>query len=210
MLRKDPSRAWRWLLDGNAQYVSASMERCERQSKRTSLEWRANLLKGQHPLAAVLGCADSRVSPVMMFGCGQGDLFVVRNAGNVADDAAIASIEYAVLHLGVPLIIVLGHESCGAVTAAFSSVCRGAEPADGSKLDGLLRRIQPAVRGACEHSGPTEGLDCAVRSNVRQSVRDLLAESVAIRSAVADGRVRIVACTVSLATGRVDELDPVS
>jgi carbonic anhydrase len=108
-----PDDARTQLMQGNARYVAAKMKHPTQSAER-----RIEVAKGQHPVAVVLGCADSRVPPELLFDQGLGDLFTVRVAGNIADDAVIGSIEYALEHLGATLVMVLGHERCGAVQAA--------------------------------------------------------------------------------------------
>ena len=134
---KDGDEALQWLLEGNVCFAEdRALHRHE------GLRRRAQLVEGQHPAAVVLGCADSRVPPELVFDAGLGDLFVVRVAGNLAAVDEAASIEYAVEHLRVPLVLVLGHEGCGAVTAALGS---GEEEAE--ELSRLLESMKPALRG---------------------------------------------------------------
>src|SRR5439155_16101250 len=121
--RPSPAAAWQKLKEGNARFVSDRLA-----ARQIGEERRARLAKGQQPFAVVLSCADSRVVPELLFDQGLGDVFVVRVAGNIADKAMLGSIEYAVEHLHVPLVVVLGHESCGAVQAAL----------DGKPLPGNL------------------------------------------------------------------------
>lgn len=152
--------------------------------------------EGQFPFACVMGCADSRVSPEIIFDQGLGDLFVTRVAGNVLGSGTLASIEYAVQHLGVRLLIVFGHEKCGAVAAALK-----ASDAPGA-IGMLLREIAPAVNEA--RTQPGDLLQNAVENNVRR-----VAEAVAVRSEmmarmVRDGEVRIVGAVYRIATGDVD------
>ncbi len=129
------------LLQGNARYVAD-----RRQNPGQTEERRVQIAAGQHPFAAILTCADSRVPPEILFDQGLGDLFVVRVAGNVVDDEIIGSLEYAVEHLGVRLIMVLGHERCGAIRAALETVLTGAE-AEGH-LESLVKAIEPALEEA--------------------------------------------------------------
>ena len=153
------------------------------------------LVAGQHPHAEILSCADSRVPPEIIFDQGLGDLFVVRVAGNVATDTEIASLEYGASHLHIPLLIVLGHESCGAVTAAVE----GGE-AEGH-IGALVNLIRPAVdksRGA-----PGAPLANAVRTNVRMVVQQLRSSTPVLSELVAQGKLRIIGGIYSLETGKV-------
>ena len=128
------------LMAGNARYVSGTSNLPPSQAIR-----RAGLIDGQTPFATVLACADSRVSPTTIFDQGLGDLFVIRVAGNIATPAVLGSIEYASLHLGVNLVVVVGHQNCGAVTAAIQNLdVEG--PEIHSHIDDILDAIQPAVQ----------------------------------------------------------------
>lgn len=127
---------------GNARFTAGKCEHPHQDPPR-----RQALLSGQHPIAAVLSCSDSRAPVELIFDQGFGDLFVIRNAGNVVDDVVLASIEYAVEHLGVNLVLVLGHTQCGAVTAAMT----GGQPE--GHLGSILELIQPAVLAAADKPG---------------------------------------------------------
>jgi carbonic anhydrase len=152
------------------------------------------LTQGQHPHAVILSCSDSRVPPEVVFDQGLGDLFVVRVAGNVAGDHELASIEYAVEHLHCPLVVVLGHQNCGAVTAATEG---GHAP---GHLPTLLKEIQPAVVKAKSMQGNL--IDNAVRTNVDGAVDRVRASSV-LKDPLTKGDLRIVGAVYSLETGRV-------
>jgi len=156
------------------------------------------LAAGQHPHATVLACADSRVPPEIVFDQGLGDLFVVRVAGNVAADDELASIEYAAEHLDVPLIVVLGHQKCGAVTAAV----QGGE-AHGH-LPALVKLMQPAVVKTKDMQG--DRVANAVRANVELVVAQLSSSKPVLADLVAKGKVHVVGGVYSLDTGRVDWL----
>jgi len=156
---------------------------------------RQELAKGQSPHAVVLTCADSRVPPEIVFDEGLGDLFVIRVAGNVAPDAEIASIEYAVEHLHTPLVVVMGHQSCGAVGAAIAG---GEAP---GHLPTLIDAIKPAVEEARKQKGDLS--DNAVRINVERVVAQLRASQPVLAHEVADGSLRIVGAVYALDTGRV-------
>lgn len=156
---------------------------------------RSELAKGQEPHAVILACADSRVAPEIVFDKGLGDLFTIRVAGNVAGDAEIASMEYAVDHLHTPVIVVLGHQSCGAVKAAIDG---GEAP---GHLPTLIGAIQPAVEKAKGESGDLTAN--AVRDNVAMVVEQLRSSKPVLADAAASGKLRIVGAVYSLDTGEV-------
>jgi len=156
------------------------------------------LVSTQRPHAAVLTCADSRVAPEIVFDQGLGDLFDVRVAGNIAGDAEVASIEYAAEHLDVPLVVVMGHQRCGAVTAALE-----AGEAHGH-LPTLLAAIRPAVEQARGLSG--DHVEIVVRLNVENVVTQLRTSKPVLAGLVEKGRLRIVGAVYSLDTGKVDWL----
>jgi carbonic anhydrase len=148
------------------------------------------LAQGQRPWAAVLACADARVAPEWVFDVGPGELFEVRSAGNTAFDAGIASFEYAVAELAVPLIVVMGHQGCGAVTAARSD----------KPLTPLLEELVAPIRASLV-SG--DDLNQAIAGNARDAAQHLTTRSAVLREAVADGRLRVSALMLSLETGLV-------
>lgn len=161
------------------------------------------LWQGQHPFAAVLCCSDSRVPPELLFGQGLGQLFVVRNAGNVLDDVVVGSLEYAVEHLGVQLIVVLGHEKCGAVTAAVTSL----GPAAGH-LGVIMRSIQPALEKAKAELGDPVGgtvealVERTVDAHVVDTVASLVREPI-IAEAIAHHHLRVAGMRYNLHDGAV-------
>jgi carbonic anhydrase len=178
------------LKTGNAHHV-----RHEYQHPHETFARQRELINGQHPHAELLSCADSRVPPEIIFDQGLGDLFVVRVAGNVATDTEIGSLEYGAEHLHIPLLVVLGHESCGAVTAAVQ----------GGKAEGhigaVLNLIKPAVdqgRGL-----PGDPVANAVRANVQIMVQQLRSSTPILSELVAQGKLRIVGGVYSLETGEV-------
>jgi carbonic anhydrase len=156
------------------------------------------LASGQQPHAVILSCADSRVPPEIVFDQGLGDLFTVRVAGNIAADAEIASIEYAVEHLHTPLIVVMGHQSCGAVAAAIAG---GEAP---GHLPSLVHAIQPAVEKARKMPGNLS--DNAIRLNVEAVVQQLRTSQPVLSHAVATGKLRVVGAVYSLDRGTVSWL----
>ena len=160
---------------------------------------RVEIVGGQHPFAVILGCSDSRVPPEIVFDEGLGDLFVVRTAGNVANSDNIASIEYAVKHLGSALIVVLGHERCGAVDAAVHDV------QEKGSLPKLLKAIRPAVLKAEKQKGNL--LENAVRQNVLDVVNRLNTDQPILAPLVKSGSIRIVGAYYNLETGAVRFFD---
>ena len=159
---------------------------------------RQELAAGQHPFAATLGCADSRVPPEIIFDQGLGNLFIVRVAGNFVDNASLGSLEYAVQHLGVPLIVVLGHSGCGAVQSAMAS-----DDTQG-QIATLVAAIQPAVKLA--KTGPGEALDQAVRINIAMVMRHLRTAAPILALLVDIGSIKILGGHYDLASGVVELL----
>lgn len=186
--------ALKMLMEGNARYVAAQAAHPGQSAER-----RVTVAKGQHPIAAILGCADSRVPPELLFDQGLGDLFTVRVAGNIVNDAIIGSIEYAVEHLQTPLVVVLGHERCGAIDAAIAhSTMGGAVP---GHIGALLTPIQPAVAQAKTQGGDV--LDTAVIANVGNVTAQLKTSHPIIAEEVEHGKVKIVGARYDLDTGEV-------
>jgi carbonic anhydrase len=188
-----PDAALARLLEGNQHFVAGTAAH-----PRQSAERRTTLAEGQHPFAIVLTCADSRVAPELYFDQGLGDLFVLRNAGNVLDDHIIGSIEYAVEHLHATLIIVVGHAQCGAVSAA---VAGGRAP---GHIHTLVESIQPAVELAQKQEG--DKVDNTVRAHARRVAEILRRVEPILGTAVQAGHVKVVAGRYDLATGRVEIL----
>ena len=143
----DGDRALQKLMEGNTRYVSARLAHPNQTPAR-----RAEVSEGQHPFAVIVGCSDSRLPPEIIFDQGLGDLFVVRLAGHVLNDEALGSIEYAVEHLGTQLIMVLGHDRCGAVTAAVK------EGDASGHLGSIMKAIAPAVKKAKDRPGDLLGV----------------------------------------------------
>ncbi|MEM8487607.1 MAG: carbonic anhydrase [Bacteroidota bacterium] len=180
---------------GNAKYVGGQ----SRIDRSKLAERRGELVGGQAPYAIVLGCADSRVPVEMVFDEGPGDLFVIRVAGNIAGPQQIGSIEYAVGILGTPLLVVLGHQGCGAVAATLAEV---REPS-GSLTAGLVSivdAIKPSIAGIDE-------LEAAVVANVKHTIAELVVQSPLLEAAVAEERLQICGAVYALDTGRVAFLD---
>lgn len=192
------TQAHRALVAGNRRFVDG-----RQRHPHESAAWRDQLVAGQHPFAVVLSCADSRVPPELVFDEGFGDLFVVRSAGEVLDDAVIGSVEYAVEHLGVPLVVVLGHEGCGAVSATVD-VVEGDGHAYGF-VSSLVRSIEPAVWSVRADGGPDDDaafLSACVATQASRTVGLLTERSVVLRDALEEGVV-VEAATYDLDGGLV-------
>ena len=174
---------------GNARFVEDKLDGKLQNSSR-----RQDLTGGQSPFAIVLSCADSRVVPELAFDTGLGELFVVRVAGNVANSSSIASIEYAVAHLGTQIIVVLGHESCGAVTAAVN----GGD--NGYNLNHLLAHVAPAIAASDESASVND----VVKKNAEMNAQELVNRSAIIGQAVSDGKVVIKPAYYNLDSGKVE------
>jgi len=187
-------RALRQLLSGNNRYVAAQMLH-----PRQGVQRRAQVAPSQKPLAAILSCADSRVPPEIVFDQGLGDLFVIRVAGNTADDVALGSLEYAVDHLGVRLVMVLGHERCGAVQAAHDLVTKG-EQLPGH-IAALVVTIVPAVQAAQAMSGDV--VDNAVTANVRMVTAQVRTTAPILSAHVQKGALNVVGARYDLESGAV-------
>jgi carbonic anhydrase len=197
-----PDQALAKLVEGNRQFVADQDPVADISTKR-----RLEIAKSQSPFAALVGCADSRVGPEHLFGAGLGELFIVRTAGNYVDDAGYGSLAYAVAALGVPLIVVMGHERCGAVDAATKLVT------DNSQLPpSLTRMVQPilpaVVDARASLAGKTDLVDHAIHMNVRHVVRGLRqASDPILAEPIKAGKVRVVGAYYDLDTGAVDFFD---
>jgi len=169
------------------------------QHPHETLARQIELIKSQSPEAEILSCSDSRVPPEIVFDQGLGDLFVVRVAGNVASDTEIGSLEYGAEHLHIPLLVVLGHESCGAVTAAVQA----GEPE--GHIANLVDLIKPAIDKSL--GMPGDRVSNAVRTNVQMVVQNLRKSTPILSELVAEGKLKIVGAVYSLETGKVTWLN---
>jgi carbonic anhydrase len=188
---------WQLLLEGNMRFVQGFF------MGRNLLDLRKSLTRGQIPMAAVLCCSDSRVPAEIVFDQSLGDLFVVRTAGLVLEPTSMGSLEYAVAHLHVPLLVIIGHESCGAVTATVAH-----PDLDEGHITAVVRKIAPAAARAKE-SGLT-GSDLVEKANNLHlaAIYDTLKrESHIIGEALASGRLQVVVAKYSLGAGQVEVLD---
>lgn len=179
------------LKEGNARFAEDQLDGKLQDSSR-----REELTSGQQPHTIVLSCADSRVVPELAFDAGLGELFVVRVAGNIANSSSMASMEYAVAHCGSKVIVVLGHQACGAVTAAMN----GGD--NGYNLNHLLSHITPAISASGEGASVTD----VVKKNAQLQIDELLNRSSIISAAAEKGDIKIVPAYYNLDSGKVDFL----
>lgn len=185
------------LMDGNKRFVSGDLAKKDIGDGR-----RQELTKGQHPFATVLTCADSRVAPELIFDQGLGDIFIIRVAGNVVEPTTLGSIEYGVEHLHTPLLVLLGHESCGAVKATLE-----AKGKPEGNIGAILKKIMPAVQTAKKaNKEPFETLNIAVQENVRNTYKDIMKSKV-VRELVHEGKLKIIGAEYYLGTGKVEVVD---
>ena len=190
-----PDQAIHRLKEGNARFVANKMK---------ARNWTSKVIAtahGQYPFAAVLGCMDSRAPIEIVFDQGIGDLFGVRIAGNVVNEDELGSLEYAVSVVGVKLLVVLGHTSCGAVKGAIDDAKLG-------NLTQLLAKIRPAVTAAkCSDSKDAACVDKVAAENVRESMREIKERSPDLAAAIDGGKIKMVGAMYDLATGKVTLLD---
>lgn len=197
--RPDPRRAWAEMQRGNARFVAG-----EPRHPRQGVDRRHELAGSQRPRAALFGCSDSRLAAEIIFDKGLGDLFVVRNAGQVVSDSVVGSLEYAVAVLDVPLIVILAHDACGAVRAAIDSTGSDPDPLP-AHIWRQIAPIVPSVRRVMRtHPGVTAetvNAEEVGRAHLRETVASLLQSSELISDAVASGRLAIVGSNYRLAEG---------
>ncbi|MDT5324355.1 MAG: carbonic anhydrase, partial [Mycobacterium sp.] len=194
MPRTSPVTAWKALKEGNERFVSGQVEHPSQ-----GIDDRARLAHGQKPTAVVFGCADSRVAAEIIFDQGLGDMFVVRTAGHVADSAVLGSIEYAVTVLDVPLVVVLGHDNCGAVKATLSALDDGEVP--GGYVRDIVERITPSILLG-RHAGLSRVDEFETR-HVNETVMQLRVRSSPIADRIIAVSLAIAGVTYHLADGRV-------
>src|SRR6266436_2479982 len=190
-----PAEAISKLKEGNGRYTGGNLQHPGQTTER-----RTELAKTQHPFAAIVSCSDSRVPPEIVFDQGLGDLFVVRVAGNVINDEGLGSVEYTVDHLGTRLILVLGHQSCGAVKAARETIAaKGKAP---GHIESLVMAIKPAVEATAK-----DDLDTTIKANVKHVVQALRSSTPILKGKVDSGDVQVIGGYYSLDTGSVTFLD---
>ncbi len=185
--------AYTKLMDGNKRFVSGSLS-----PKDVGDIKRKELAKGQHPFAIVVTCSDSRVAPEIIFDQGLGDLFVIRVAGNVVDPVALGSIEYAAEHLHTPLLIILGHTHCGAVTAAVDS--KGKPEGN---IGAIVKKILPAVKKA-KGGSREEIISNAIKENVLLVEREIEKNSPVLKHLIEKGELKVVSAIYDISSGSVE------
>lgn len=191
-----PAKAWATLITGNQRFIEGSSSHPNQDAAR-----RASLTSSQHPFAVIFGCSDSRLAAEIIFDLGLGDAFVVRTAGHVIDNTVLGSIEYSVEALKVPLIVVLGHDSCGAVTATKAAVETGEMPA--GFIRDLVERITPSVLTTLRED-KDNGLDAMIEEHVKQTAARLVENSPIIANSVTRQKTAVVGLTYHLDDGRAE------
>lgn len=189
------ARSWAQLMSGNRRFVKGE------HLVTATRELRNELANGQHPDVIVLTCSDSRLSPEWIFDQPMGEIFVVRTAGNLVDPIALGSIEYAVEHLHAKLLVVMGHEKCGAVAAALSGETMPTE-----NLDAIVRKIRPGIPAARANASKDALLQDAIEANIRRSATDCVVASPIVRESVVHGTLAVVQAVYHLQSGEVEEL----
>jgi carbonic anhydrase len=181
--------------EGNERFVAGESSHPNQDASR-----RSSLVENQHPFAVIFGCSDSRLAAEIIFDLGLGDAFVVRTAGQVIDDAVLGSLEYSVSVLGVPLIAILGHDSCGAVSATKTAVETGQMPA--GFIRDLVERITPSVLTSLRND--EHHVNDMVVEHVKQTSQRLVDSSRVISAAIEEGRAAVIGLSYSLAEGRAN------
>ena len=194
------------LMDGNTRYIAEKPTAAQRSTK----ESRAALAKSQKPYAVILTCSDSRVPPELLFDTGLGEIFVIRVAGNIPDPVVLGSIEYAAEHLGTPLVMVLGHERCGAVTATVDAKGK----AHGN-IGSIVKTIAPSIKNAtkdcaackddtqCEKTHKSEYIECVIDANTKRVSANLTKQSKVLKHLVEQKKLKIVSAKYDLDDGKV-------
>lgn len=193
-----PAQAHKKFFEGNERFIQGDLSH-----PRQDAEHRAEIAEGQTPFAALFGCSDSRLAAEIIFDVGLGDLFVVRNAGQVIAETILGSLEYSVEVLKVPLIVILGHDGCGAIQATISS-SNGTLLTEGEFIQNLVSRIQPTVQAAKEAG--TDSIDEITDLHIKATVQELISRSTLIAGAVRSGKLAVVGATYQLALGKVTAL----
>lgn len=203
-----PDEALQKLMEGNKNYVSGKLTN----QAKSDAETRAGLARSQKPYAVILTCSDSRVPPEIVFDKGLGEIFVVRVAGNVPDPVVLGSVEYAAEHLGSPLVMVLGHERCGAVKATVESKGKSTGSAN---IDAIVKTVAPSVKTAAKECDACKGdakcadtkkdafIECVIDANARTVAASLTRKSKILKHLVAEKKLKIVAAKYDLDDGAV-------
>lgn len=193
-----PAQAWEVMLEGNQRFVTDKPSHL-----RQDFGLRTELAKEQKPFAALFGCSDSRLSAEIIFDVGLGDLFVVRNAGQVIAETILGSLEYAVEVLGVPLILVLGHDECGAIRTTMNSAEGQILPA-GEFIKNLVDRISPTVNAA--KANGMHQIDEITDLHVRDTINELIARSTLIAQRIESGKLAVIGANYKLTLGEIHEI----
>ncbi|WP_296630259.1 carbonic anhydrase [Rhodoluna sp.] len=193
-----PQQAWLAMKEGNQRFVGGTPAH-----PRQDIDRRSSLAAKQIPFAALFGCADSRLSAEIIFDVGLGDLFVVRNAGQVIAETILGSLEYSVEVLGVPLILVLGHDECGAIRATIDAT-EGKLNSEGEFIHDLVERIRPTVLEA--NAAGFHDIDDVTALHIKDTINELLTRSKLIAKAVASGKLAVVGANYKLTAGEVHPL----
>ncbi len=197
-----PASAWAELVAGNERFAAGAVEHPHSDPTR-----RSELTGAQHPFATVFGCSDSRAPVERVFDRGLGDIFTVRTAGHIVDTAVLSSIEFSVAALRVPLLVILGHESCGAVMATIASHRDGQVP--GGWIRDVVERVTPSLLTLPPVDGPDEVRLAALVAHHARATADLLVErSSVVREAVAAGELAVVPAQYRLSDGRIEAVGP--
>ena len=183
------------LKKGNERFVKFNSKHPDESKAR-----RKEMLKGQHPFVVILSCSDSRVPLELIFDQGLGDLFEIKNAGNVLDEHVIGSIEYAVMHCGVKLVVIMGHQDCGAIAATLSGI------SETKYIQSLEDSIQPAIED-CKCKGLEINSDNVVKAHVMQDINELMEQDLELVKYMKENNVKIVPAYYHLDTGKVDFLN---
>jgi carbonic anhydrase len=192
---KTPQQAWQAMIDGNHRFVTGELAH-----PRQDIDRREALAQKQTPFAALFGCADSRLSAEIIFDVGLGDFFVVRNAGQVIGETILGSLEYAVEVLGVPIILVLGHDECGAIRATIDDV-EGNMNANGVFIHKLVDQIRPTVLAA--NAQGKHDIDDVTELHVQDTINEMLTSSSLIAEAVKSGKLAVVGANYKLTLGEI-------
>jgi carbonic anhydrase len=183
------------LKEGNKRFIENKFD------GNISVERRIENIQSQHPFATILGCSDSRVPIELIFDQGIGDLFIVRTAGNIIDSVSLGSLEYGGAHLNTPIMMVLGHQNCGAVAAAVKG-----DPLPGS-MQKIIDNIKPAVDACTENACSDEGLlEDAIRMNIDRVIKDIKENSLLLKERIDNGVLKLIGGYYSLETGEVEFL----
>jgi len=202
--------AWKLLELGNSRFLKGELTAyLQHMVQEISPSFRSTLTKDQHPYATIISCSDSRVCPNLVFDEGLGEIFVIRVAGNVVDSIAIGSIEYGVNHLGTPLLVILGHQGCGAVKATATFLEANLESAFEGNIGAILKKIRRSIAKTKEHgfdfkTQEADFMNFAIECNVRACLEDILANSTIIKERVEKGLLKIVLAKYRLDDGFVE------